>query len=305
MTTFVSVSDSNYLIQGLTLYESIKRHIDGDFKLIYLALDQITEDKLRGLPNIEVWPLYRLAVNPRYKDLISKQSIAHGLSDFHFCLASFFCDHLLNVENIPVNELLYVDADIFFYDNPNHILNNLGGRSVSFGAHKHIPFDPNSQNPGCFNVGAVYFKNTLLSRMYLSQWQRMVLDCDNPIYYPFNACYDQKFLELLYLVNPNHVKVMDYDVGHIAPWNMTMMTFVNGKMEWHDTDGYLLPKGTSRVQNIVFSHFAHFNPNYVDNTYKVDRKGEWGLILTHPGVKEIYDGYFEECKRIREKYKLC
>ena len=44
-----TLSDYNYLLKGLVLYDSLEKHNKEDFRLYYLCLDQKTYDKLKEL----------------------------------------------------------------------------------------------------------------------------------------------------------------------------------------------------------------------------------------------------------------
>ena len=58
------------------------------------------------------------------------------------------------------------------------------------------------------------------------------------------------------------------------------------------------------TQDLIFVHFSHFSPDYKNDSYKIDFEGEWGNVLPQPGVKEIYDEYFELCKSTKRKYNI-
>ena len=59
MINVLTLSDRNYIINGLCLYDSLVKYTGDNFTLYYLAMDAFTEDKLRELelPNLVVYTL--------------------------------------------------------------------------------------------------------------------------------------------------------------------------------------------------------------------------------------------------------
>ena len=122
----------------------------------------------------------------------------------------------------------------------------------------------------------------------------------------FGSCGDQKYLELFEdFFDKDEIKVLDKEIGHGAPWSFVLFDFISlTRVVWKDPM-HLVLEEDSIEQDIVFNHFSHFTPNYDSDSYSVDRGGEWGPRLRqHPGVKEVYDDYFEKLKETRERYNL-
>ena len=99
---FSTLSDHNYIINGLCLYDSLVEKSSQDFMLHYLCMDQYTYDTLNSLQlsHLKTYTLEDIATDPEFVTLkennacrpIDRHAGVEGSdqSDFHFALASFF-----------------------------------------------------------------------------------------------------------------------------------------------------------------------------------------------------------------------
>ena len=119
------------------------------------------------------------------------------------------------------------------------------------------------------------------------------MDTTNEWFDEYGRVGDQVYLEAFEpLFGKDNISVIDDSVGHGAPWNFGLYQYDGGDIIW----------GGKR-QKMVFIHFSHFTPNYNNDTYEVDREGEWNNPhLRHPRVKQYYDEYFNSLKTIKVKY---
>lgn len=302
MKNFTTLFDKNYLIYGLVMYESLRENMDEDFILHCLALDDITINKMTGLKNVKVYTIDDLQNAPYFEDLVrNNPSKPNDLSPYHWALASMFTNHIMTNQN--VDSLLYVDADTMFFNKIQTIYDSIGDKSIGLITHKHTEF---GSYVGFFNVGIIYFKNDNVGKSVLNWWAKTVATKD-PQYAQYSTCGDQKYLELFgALVDPNTIKVLDEDVGHAAPWNVTRGWFTFNNSQIYFLWNGLVVFGIDSMieQLLIFFHYSHFNPDYTTDTYKVDKGGEWGDLMNHRNTKMIYDTYFEQCKKIKEKYDI-
>lgn len=304
MIDFVTLSDKNYLINGLVLYNSLKQNITSDFTLHYLCLDDITYSKLYKLKEEKSYidlKLYRFDVIQNLDDwqyLIKNtenRSIdkADGQSTFHWALASVFTNYLMNIEDRP---LLYIDSDICVYNDLGIIFDKMIDYNVGLISHKHI--SPKEwSHVGYYNVGIIYFNNTNDSKLCLQKWKDCVIGKD--LSYPkYKSCGDQKYLEL-FITWIDKIILLDSIVGHSAPW-------CAGHHEIYDKNNVKYLKWPGFCfdrpelifeQPLYFYHFSHFTPDYTNNTWKKDRDNEWCGFLGQPGMTEIYQEYFEKGKQ--------
>lgn len=301
MIDLVTLSDKNYLINGLILYDSLKQNVTSDFTLHYLCLDDIVYNTLKKLNyiNIKLYSLKIIEESEDWRFLINNtenRSIdkSDGQSTFHWALASVFTNYLMEIEDRP---LLYIDSDICIYNDIGIVFDKMIDYNVGLITHKHI--SPNEwSSVGYYNVGIIYFNNTEEGKSCLKKWKNCVIGKDRS--YPnYKNCGDQKYLEL-FTSWINKIVLLDSIIGHSAPW-------CAGHHEIYERDGikYLKWPGfcfnqpnTIFEQPLYFYHFSHFTPNLKNNTWKKDRNNEWCTFLNQKGLIEIYNDYFNRYKEI-------
>ena len=133
MKNFCTLSDVNFLPFGLALHDSLKRNFDDDFKLFYLCTDDASYDKLtlsdKSLSRArENQPSYE-AVNVANRTGASAKEI-----QYFWCLSPYLSWHIL--DNYDIEDVLYVDSDIYFFNNLKKIYDEIGNKSV--GVVRHI-----------------------------------------------------------------------------------------------------------------------------------------------------------------------
>ena len=236
----VTLSDHNYLINGICLYESLCKY-SANFVLHYLCLNDETYDKLTSLqlPNLKCYNITELHNDPDFNTLQQNNSsrpidTSDGQSHFHWALASFFSGYLMFNYGLP--HVLYIDSDIIFYDTVDKIFEAVHPKSIGIITHKHNKLDKANTNVGYYNVGVIYFKNDEVGSNCLSFWRNCCIHPNNKYSAIFGSCGDQKYLELFDdLFGAQHVEVLCRKVGNGAPWNFTMFEFIgNNKIIWHD-----------------------------------------------------------------------
>ena len=197
---FITLSDRNYLVYGLTLYESIKKNIGSDFKLYYLALDDFTYNKLEELNNssIEVYSIDDIENDSMFEILKNNNEsrpidTSDGQSPFHWALASFFTFFIMRTKQ--PSHCLYIDSDIIFYRDPQMLFDSVENHSIGIITHKHMKLNKWAKDVGYYNVGVIYFKNDEIGYKCLKWWSDVVADKNNPWFEDFGTCGDQKYLE--------------------------------------------------------------------------------------------------------------
>lgn len=299
MQHIVSFSDNNYLIKGLAMYESLLRH-SKDFILHYLCLDYTTYHVMSQLPHIKVYEPTDLDPSDFNTTKENFTSHVNDLSWFHFALTPVFTYHIAKTLKVPV---MYVDADIFLYNDINLIYKSVENFSIGLMTHKHIGKEEKTP-VGYFNVGIMFFDNDIVGFEALKWWKEQTIDKTNPYYSTHGTCGDQKYLELLPdLFGKDKIKVIDEDIGHAAPWNHGFCKDITPQSVTWDCKNVISGKELV-TQPMLAYHFSHFTPYYERNGYRVDRGGEWGNVVGRQQMKDLYDNYFLTTKEIKERYKL-
>ena len=309
----VTLSDHKYLVYGLTLYDSLEQHDDykDSFVLHYLCTSQEAYDKLCSLqlPNIKPYNIKDLETDEDFIRLKKNQqsnttSGYDGNNHFHWALASFFSYYLMDNYDLP--HVVYIDSDIMFYNPVDRVLDAMQDKSIGIITHKHMALEKSNKNVGYYNVGVIVFKNTEIGKSCLKFWRDCCIDTDNEYAKDFGTCGDQKYLELFDdLFDEREIKILCHDVGNLAPWNLHMCKLLgNNEFMWYDNDGFVLEPQSSKIQSLVFMHFSHFNPNFDNKSFALDRGGEWGPIAKYENVIGLYEEYYISCAATKRKYEV-
>lgn len=293
MKNFCSVADFNFLDRVTALNTSLKKYSD-DYVLHLLCLDKKIYEKVEE-PNIRKYLIDDLVVadkllansqnnEPSKEALINtdfSQEKAKKLQ-FIWSLSAYFSWYCL--EHLDIEDILYIDSDIYFFNNWNSIYENIKEHSVGIVEHR-CPYNPDN---GKFNVGIVYFKNDLEGYKCCTSWKNWLLLNDHQFYKSHGTCGDQKYLELFPQLFSG-VVILDEFIGHLAPWNYAHHSYGNNKkILWNNKE-----------QKLLYCHFSNFKPDYEKNTYIPARRH--GIIsLDNLFLKEIYDEYFECLKGVRK-----
>jgi hypothetical protein len=187
------------------MYESLRKHSSCDITLHVLALDEDCARTLRtlNLPGIEVdVNIFR-----------PKQGQTHR--EFCWSMASRYSDWLLNSPFNLMQDLTYLDADLFFFSDPEKVFDGLGKCSIGITPHRLIPSKRHLEVNGRYNVGWVTFLDTRSGRSCLAQWANRVREkCSET-----EGCGDQLYLNDWPTDYPGEVCELGIGVN-VAPWNV-------------------------------------------------------------------------------------
>lgn len=276
MRNYCTLSDKKYLKQGIALINSLRRVSSEDFKLYYLCLDEETYNTVSQyeevhtvtLPEVEKSRLEIL----KYKD-------RKAYNEYCWSLASTFSRYLLEGWH-SLDSVMYIDSDIYFYQDPLIIFNELGDKSIGIIRHRH---NTSTSPDGEYNVGIIYFKNDEDGLNCLRWWNDCLLNESRP---DLATCGDQKYLEEFSKMYD--IAILDKTFAHGAPWNYRLYVYdnylIDGTVVWGD-----------KVQPLVFNHFSKFSlehptsGNYADHTLNYQ-------VFGIPAVHQMYAQYAEEIR---------
>jgi len=251
MKNFCTVADVNFASRVLSLNSSLKQYSD-EYTLHILCLD----DKIYELieeDNIKKYLLSSLTQddrllrnasnnNPSREALInSKTTEGAKKLQFIWSLSAYFSWYCLDV--LECEDILYIDSDIYFYNDWRVIYDAIGEYSVGIVEHR-CNYNPDN---GRYNVGIVYFKNDLDGYRCVFSWKNWMLNVEHQYYESHGICGDQKYLELFPELFDN-VLVLDNFIGHLAPWNFLFHDYRKDKIIWN-----------GKEQDLLYCHFSNFN----------------------------------------------
>src|SRR6056300_352750 len=290
MVNLCTISDGNFLIKGLSLYESLLS-TSSNFTLHYL----LTDDSYESVKKYENEKLKFYSNKDVCENDVTLNELKETKYDY-FCwsLSSYFSKWLLD-KNI-YESITYIDSDILFYQDIKLVHDTIGDKDIGLFRHRMFPLGI-YRPEGLFNVGVVYFKNSKIGKEALNWWADAVV---NQKYPGMSSCGDQKYLEFFMYAYPDKVQI-DGDIAHGAPWHWQLYNlgdfYSNGHIQWEN-----------KKQLMVFSHFSQFKTDFKQDTYIASTNhhcytplGEYenNLIL-----KGIHQDYFETLKETKSKYKL-
>lgn len=277
---FCTTADINYLTKALALYQSLCDNVE-DFTLYFLCIDFETWQKIGelNLKNVSRFKLERLEeIDIELQQAKNNPPSKYGTQYSQYCwtLTPYFTNYILN-NFIKKNEyLMYVDADIYFYGNPQRILDEMNGASV--GIHTHRFTEPfRETDSGWYNCGIVVFKNDISGNGISEAWKKWLLNPKNKHYETHGKCGDQKYLEL-FLYYSSFVSVFDKNILHGAPWCCNDL----------------------KDKEILWYHFSHFTVKDGKWSDHINLIPEWNPTA-HSFIKPYYENYF---KVIQEKEKM-
>lgn len=227
MEHFVTLFDSNYLVQGLSLHKSMRRHLS-DFTLWIICVD---EDAFRILNQLEL-PYVRLLILSELesKELLNIKS-DRTTGEYCWTLTPFSPRFVFDADK-SVERVTYIDADMWFRANPIEIFNEFteSGKSVMITYHSYSPEYDQSATSGKFCVQFMIFKRDG-SELVRSWWEARCLEW----------CYarfedgkfgDQKYLDYFPQLFNDRVHILRNFELIQAPWNATRFPY-GSSVVWH------------------------------------------------------------------------
>ena len=254
MEHFVTLFDNNFLPMGLCLHASLIGH-GRPFHLWIVCMDDLAEKNLchLALPFVslislaEVEDVRLLAVKP----LRSRGEYCWTLTPF---TPQFVFDRDPSVEQVT-----YLDADLFFFDAPHLLIDELAASTKHVLITEHA-YDPRyersgrAKRSGRFCVQFITFRRTTEAAKVMHWWQERCLEW----------CYarvedgkfgDQKYLDVWPELFGDEVHILRQKERTLAPWNVS----------------YYEKLGQGRIAPV----FYHFH----------------GLRLESPAKLLLYSGY--------------
>lgn len=206
--------DSGYLSRGLALIGSLRDHGDASHVWV-MALDDathryLTEADLPGVTSIRVHEL-ETAV-PHLRALKSERS----RMEYYFTMTPLLVRYVMSKYDEP-STVVYLDADLYFFADPEVVLAALGTASVGIIEHRYRPrLARRLAKYGRFNVGWVGFRSDPSGMRCLDWWGERTLDwCGD---HPSEGRYaDQGYLDGF--PSFDGVRILPSRGFNLAPWN--------------------------------------------------------------------------------------
>jgi hypothetical protein len=256
MHSFCTLFDANYLVKGLTMYNSLLRSGD-PFSLYIFCFDDLTHQILRkmGLANVVLITLKEFETEELKR---VKQERSRG----EYCWTC--TPHVIRfaLDTYGLSQITYLDADIYFYSSPGVLLDEIesSGGSVLITGHRYTPKYDQSKEHGIYCVQFITFKGDAHGLHILQWWQDRCLE------WCYARLEDGKFGDQKYLDSWTSrfqgVHVLEHLGGGVAPWNVQQ---------------YRVTKGPSvNSVPVIFYHFHYltwyYNGRFDLGSYKISKK---------------------------------
>jgi len=242
MRHYCTLFDKNYLAFGMALHESMQR-LELDYTLHALAMDDECAQALEALdlPNVKVIRLNQVLTG-------ELRNILETMSFGQVCWTCqpLLCEFLLET---GLSDVTYLEADSYFYSNPEILFEEIGDRSISLVPHNYAPEHDQTSASGIYCVQFNFFKNNAHGRQFLSLWRAacMQYNRNSPHQYPGQTClnsWPQQSPAVCVIKNPG---------AGVAPWNQSLFNFTQRD-------------GTPQIDGapVVFYHFHQLS--FIDDS---------------------------------------
>lgn len=246
MVNLCTLFDSNYLDRGIVLYKSLEKSAK-NFHLYVFCFDDKAYDILKKM-------------QLRYATIIPEQAImteelqkiksVRKRAEYCWTCTPIIVQYVL--ENYAVKDCTYIDADMFFYSDPQVLLDELYAANASVGIIEHrfpnnLARKKRERFYGKYCVEFNTFSNDETGRNVLKYWKdRCVEQCT--MEFGEESFGDQKYVEE-WEEKFDGIHVYRHLGAGVAPWNIC---------------DYKLGKSQSRIEllykkkeksNLIFYHF--------------------------------------------------
>jgi hypothetical protein len=279
-TAYATYFDSRFLTRGLALLGSLARHHPEALRWV-LCIDELVYQTLKvlDLPNTS---LLRLEELERTDAALQEVKPERSRMDYFYTLTAPFLRWVY--EHTQSRLLVYVDADVFFFDDPSPVLAELGDGTLGIIDHRYPAPHSGQYVYGVFNVGVVLFQRSQSAYKCLEWWRERCIE------WCFDRLEGGRYGEQKYLEQwPSRfsgVTVLQYPGSGLATWNVQSHCF-----ERRDTRTLVNGKP------LVNFHFSKFR---VVNRWLYDTGTRWYGYAPDPVVKRyVYTPYAEALEQAR------
>lgn len=274
--------DKNYLSRGLALYDSLLKNSKKKFHLYIIAFDKFSFDFFKKNKLKFITCVYYQDFED--KELLRVKKKRTRVEYLWTCTPSII---FFFIKKFKLKNCIYLDADIFFFNDPNKVINKDKSFNVLITSHNYSKKYDQTKTSGKYCVQYLVFKNNKESLKVLKWWRSKCIQwCYNRI--EGNKFGDQKYLDSWPRKFKN-VVVSDNLGAGVAPWNVQRFIVKNKNFP-------LISEKNNRY-DLIFFHF-HDLKFFFKN--KIIFIGTYDFNAN--AKKFIYDKYIKKIISIEKKY---
>jgi len=250
--SYCTLFDSLYLSRALAMHESLRSKCP-DFRLYIFPFDDNSKEILEKL-NLDCVTIIPLAEFENPELLSVKATRSKG----EYCWTCTPAIIAYCIEHFNLDHCTYIDADLYFFSNPNLLIEEMAEKSILITEHRYTKKYDQSAISGIYCVQFITFRNDQHGLAALYWWRDRCLE------WCFARREDGKFGDQMYLDDWTErfegVHVLKHLGGGVAPWNVQ-------QYEFEILKGELFLRANSNLFPLVFYHF-HYVKSYAND--KVD-----------------------------------
>lgn len=207
--------DSGYLSRGLTLIESLRSNGD-DSDMYVLALDNETYEYFFSYPQPGIHCISITALEEFEPRLLSVKS-SRSRMEYYFTCTPILIKYVMEKLSSPGSLAIYLDADLYFFADPAHVVKAMDTGDVGIIRHKYSRrLETKLSKYGTYNVGWLGFRDNSNGQTVLNWYANSTLDwcLDKP---DGGKYADQGYLDWF----PQFAGVIELPSPgfNLAPWN--------------------------------------------------------------------------------------
>lgn len=239
MLNFCTYFDNNYVSRVLAMYESLRQHCP-EFHLYMLCFDGESVKLLESMNLANATVITQEAFEAGDENLTATKDNRTKLEYYETCGPSL---PLYIFKTFPQVDLItYLDADLFFYSDPQPLIDEIDSYSIGLTVH-NFPEYKSTQTTGKYNVGWLSFRRDQNGIKCLTWWRDRCIEWCYERHE--NGKYaDQKYLEQWPMLF-DRVKVLEHKGANVALWNVADYRI-------YEENGKVMVSGFP----LVFYHFA-------------------------------------------------
>lgn len=221
---FCTYFDHNYLSRALALHASLCLW-GGSFRLYALCLDGESYSFLNSLSLENVTTISLEEIEEFDQELICSRS-NRSLISYYFTLTAPLVRYIM-MNNKSIKSVTYLDSDIYFFGNIDHIFDEIGNASIAIVPHRFSDFNIWQRCHGLFNVGWITWRRDPIGVACLNNYRKQCLKwCHD--YLDGDHFADQRYLDSWPSIYPG-LHVIMHKGANLAPWNLDSHPLEIGK----------------------------------------------------------------------------